>query len=315
MPPRPDETDDEQTLSSPELDPQDVADLDALIQQARTAAESGEADPSHQAPEPAAEDRSPEEAPATAADEDEEDDQAEPVADTRTQEAGEAADAEGEPPKEPPRRPTRREAARLQEQLLQAEERTRQLSTEVERLKIERQEAHQVFRNLAGSDEEYEATKNKAANGDADAQERKREMDFWRKIVDPVYQEQKQKVIQTFAKGITQEVLTLPGLDQAGRERILNAASPDQAMRAAYDAGVTVAEKKSAALISRLRAKVAELETLSTANASQPAAGAGRAAATNQLDTLLEDGIFPTEEALAAARSGKLKALDFAPTR
>lgn len=275
------------------LDAAMAAALQTETARAQAIAETGEDPATQDAAEPAP-------APATAA----------PAERPAEGEQPDAQEEAGSSPTDAQPKPSRREAARLAEQLTQAEQRTRDLQAKL----AEREAADRVvvekWGGKLGTPEERATLTRKIADSNTPWQDleqarvRLREMDTAQQELAPLYQAIEQQVFSAFVAGLD-GLRTLDGMDADAHQAIFKAKSGAEALKLMHTIGAKAAKAEADETIAALEAKVSELQTKLAASTSQPAAGQGTTPGATGLGGLMRNGV-PTDEAEKLALSGRL---------
>lgn len=218
-------------------------------------------------------------------------------------EGEEQAETEGAPPKPGGR------FARLREQLTTAETRAREYEQQLSQLSQREQHALAQFVNLVLPDSTFEALRVKAENGDWEAKQQIDQARQWRQMVAPIADLAQRAARQQFDAALA-DLRTLDGMDSDSHRKLLDAPTPGDKLKLAWQMAHKVASDASKERIAALEAEVATLKTNRTANGTQPASGGTRAATANgaMVGLIGADGL-PTEEAIQRANRGELRSL------
>lgn len=199
--------------------------------------------------------------------------------------------------------------ARLREQLTTAEQRARDLETHLTQRQQTEQMALRQFVNLVLPDAELEALRVRAENGDWEAKQRVDLARQWRQMAAPIADLAHQAARHEFDRALG-ELRTLDGMDGETHKKLIDAPSPGDKLKLAWQSAYKAAEAASKERIEALEAEVRSLKTNRAANGAQPAAGGGRAGTGSAAlaGWLGADGL-PTEEAIQRARMGGFRDL------
>ena len=199
--------------------------------------------------------------------------------------------------------------ARLRDQLTAAEQRAIQAEQTLSQRQHVEQMALRQFVDLVLPDAELERLRVAAEGGDWEAKQRVDQARTWRRMAAPIADLAHQAVRQQFDQALT-ELRTLDGMDGETHQKLLNAQSPGEKLKLAWQSAYKAAETASKERIDALEAEVRTLKTTKAANGTQPASGGGRGSAGSAaLAGLLGPDGLPTEEAIQRARMGALRGL------
>jgi hypothetical protein len=218
-------------------------------------------------------------------------------------EGEELAETEGAPPKPGGR------FARLREQLTTAETKAREYEQQLSQLSQREQHALAQFVNLVLPDSTFEALRVKAEGGDWEAKQQIDQARQWRQMVAPIADLAQRAARQQFDAALA-DLRTLDGMDGDSHRKLLDASTPGDKLKLAWQMAHKAASDASKERIAALEAEVATLKTNRTANGTQPASGGARAATANgaMVGLIGADGL-PTEEAIQRANRGELRSL------
>jgi hypothetical protein len=197
--------------------------------------------------------------------------------------------------------------ARLREQLTTAEQKAREYESALTQRQQTEQMALRQFVNLVLPDAELEALRIRAEGGDWEAKQRVDLARQWRQMAAPIADLAHQAVNQQFNAALA-DLRTLDGMDGDTHKKLLDAASPGDKLKLAWQSAFKAAEQASKERIDALEAEVRTLKTNKAANGAQPAAGGGRGNSSALAGWLGPDGL-PTEEAIQRARMGAFRDL------
>lgn len=242
--------------------------------------------------------------------------QATPAEDTSDAQAASVEADQEAPTQDTPtaKPPSRREAARLQEQLLAAEQRNRDLQTQLEQRTAVDTQVRQKYADRLGSPQEKANLEAILANPRANFQDVDRartrlgQMRAASEELAPIHQSIEQNVLQNFVRGID-SLRSLEGMDEAAHQALYKAPDGVTALRQMYDVGRKAALAEAQGEIGALKASLSELRTKQVARTNQPASGTGTSAPTGALAGLIGADGLPTDEAIERARSGALRTL------
>lgn len=234
-------------------------------------------------------------------------------ADETTSDAPESSEEAAETETTP--KPTRREAARLQQQLLEAEQRNRELQQQIaERTAVDTRVQQQYQQRLGTSDERARlqaviANERTSFEDLESARARLRQMQTASEELSPVYQAIEKQVMGHFVAGLN-DLRTLDGMSETDHQALFGAKTGADALRLMHGIGQKAAAAEYEGQIRALKASLSELKTKQAATRTQPAAGNGSSApAPSPLHGLIGPDGLPTEEAISRAKSGALRSL------
>ncbi len=221
---------------------------------------------------------------------------------------GQAPESEDESPDgkltEEEKRYSRRDAARFATQLTEVSRERDEIRQKLQHYENTDRAVLSELVDLVGTEQQYADARDRAAQGDQDAQKRYAEMTEWRKLVGPLERRYQLQLGAQFA-----ELEKLPGMTKEDHGSIAHAATPIVALRQMYEVGKRAGLAERTQELDALKTEVSTLRTKQVATGTQPTTpGAGTPPKAPNVEQMIDPKTGAlTDEGERLVRSGALR--------